>query len=186
MDLRDKFDNYQTEVDVEAWEHFRLLRDNQNSKRRFFWWFLFGGIFVIGVLTFWTLNQHSVEPIKMNGDNTNESKLKSNIKAKQETIIDNEAIVVHSDTEESTTTKNVVSKKSTVDTYNLNDGVIKNKTSVKRVTNQKSSLINKTFENTDYTNSKIGKQKEQLSEIKKNKKQSFKTLEQKKYHQKNL
>lgn len=62
MELKNKFDNYQTEVDAEAWEHFQMLRSNQRSKKRFFWWFFFSGIALVGIisLAFWKFKQPSI------------------------------------------------------------------------------------------------------------------------------
>ena len=64
MDLKDKFNNHQTEVDAEAWAHFQLLRNNQRPKRRFFWWFFFGGLVLIGVvgIIFWQSNKSTITP----------------------------------------------------------------------------------------------------------------------------
>ena len=58
MDLKDRFNNHQTEVDAEAWAHFQLLRRNKKPKRRFFWWFFGGGgVFVLlAGFAFWQWN----------------------------------------------------------------------------------------------------------------------------------
>lgn len=55
MDLKNKFNDYETEPDELAWEHFQLLRRNKKSKKRFFWWFFTGfGLLVItsGIIYF--------------------------------------------------------------------------------------------------------------------------------------
>ena len=59
MDLKDRFNNYQTAVDEEAWAHFQLLRRNKKPKRRFFWWFFSGGslLVLLGGFAFWQWNQ---------------------------------------------------------------------------------------------------------------------------------
>ena len=62
MDLKDRFNNHQSEVDAEAWTHFQLLRRNKKSKRRFFWWF-FGGswlLVLLGGFVFWQWSQINI------------------------------------------------------------------------------------------------------------------------------
>jgi len=58
MDLKDRFNNHQTEVDAEAWAHFQLLRRNESPKKHFFWWFLpSSGLFLLlAGLVFWQWN----------------------------------------------------------------------------------------------------------------------------------
>ena len=62
MDLKDRFNNYQTEVDPEAWAHFQLLRRNKKPKRRFFWWFFTGGglLVLLGGIAFWQWQQPTI------------------------------------------------------------------------------------------------------------------------------
>lgn len=55
MDLKNKFNDYETEPEELAWEHFQLLRRNKKSKKRFLWWFFTGfGVLIItsGIIYF--------------------------------------------------------------------------------------------------------------------------------------
>lgn len=181
MDLGDKFDNYQTEVDAEAWKHFRLLRDNQRPKRRFFWWFFFGGMLLLGGITFWTFNQDRFGTSRSISDNSTNNKTIIIEKEKQQTAIIEENKINLSKQKEITTSinengVNLSAQKEITSHINKlaeninmtsssnNKAVNKIATSVESVSLQKASPIQSTIENIGYSNTKTTKQKNVQSE----------------------
>jgi len=62
MDLKDKFSNYQSEPDEEAWVHFQSLKKKKKEKRGFFFLFWTSGFCLIGLgLMIFMFNPYSKE-----------------------------------------------------------------------------------------------------------------------------
>ena len=153
MDLKNKFDNYQTEVDAEAWAHFQLLRNNQRPKRRFFWWFFFGGLLLVGLIgiSLWAFNKQTIDTSENLSSQVIDNTPIINHKEQKEITTIDENKIIPSKQEDLTTTINKVIKNTNTSTNNERNinKTTSNSTFTKNSSTQKELETQNTLQNID-------------------------------------